>query len=76
MKRLIFLFALIAFVSVSCKKKYNWNCQCVLDGTTTTDYTISDQTQEDAQERCDTQKAVYEASVGVTTADCTLIQTN
>ena len=74
MKKTILLFSLVGLTTISCAKKYNWNCQCVLNGTTTTDHTISDAKESDAQKSCDTQRQVYLASVGINTADCTLIQ--
>ncbi len=71
MKYLAVLFLLLVFAS--CNKEYNWNCQCNVDGSIN-DWAINGKTEDDATTDCSNREAVFQASVNVTNASCTLIK--
>ena len=71
------IFTLLALILVftSCDKEYNWNCQCDVDGLVN-DWTINGKTEDDATTDCNNREAVFNASVSVTNASCSLIKLN
>jgi hypothetical protein len=66
-----YLIIFTAILITSCNKTYNWNCNCNIDGVLN-DYAINEDTEEGANEKCNNRQAVFQASIGVTSASCAL----
>ena len=73
MKKILLLSIFAVIALSSCKKKYNWNCSCSVNLAAYQDLMYQELTEEEATDKCDTRKAVFQANTGVTSVDCNLL---